>query len=831
MSKSRGRAVVTVVLLAALIMGMMPVTPASAWKMKTHAYSANLILDEIAASNGMLEIKPYGKFPVKAEYLAAIRAYPQAYRAGTLGPDGYPDMYIGQAFIHPGPTFIPTSMGARIEGTYTDEWLQQQWDFVQNLPAAHPDKQQALAFLLGWLTHSAGDVFGHDYINQLSGGVFPAISEAAQDPAKMQIIARHNITEAYIDGMIPEPYAGNTPTTYERYMKLDAPTRYIYNYLLKDGRYISGGEKPWAVESENPLFARFRSSDPEPLQWLRETRVEVSKECDDHSWLNVLEHEYAHAWRADIDWAAERWVERNATVAQKLLMGDFETAKTELIHWAWHDGASAAGAPDAVLDSAAVLGNVFGFVAGWVADLLAPALRERITQWVQNNIYSELTERAFNMTWAEMESMKEPVPYLDNRYLFHSVPLFPGGMRAKMDADMGNYGRVLSSSNDSTFVPFYNTMVMAKLILIGPEGDNALLAAAGSPTRITNQNIMLGWVQSLDGSRSWEDGRRQVYSRGWPTPLIATGPTVHSPIYDDRNVWCSLFKGYGPGVLNSSFDAKNADGVSLWKNDGTPMEWRTWSDSASGGVDRVPSVNRAGTSAATDVFRITNTSRNAAAGLGAWTPFVAQAGKTYEMSAWAGGGPDTTRVWMELVFRDAGGNVLSVARKTGAELGIGGDALQKINISATAPAGTVVGWVAMCADGGSADVAVTADDVVVTGAGLSAPTVKPKAYVSKPIARSTMSRTKYYPVYGWLKPRHTRGTYPVRIYKYKKTASGSWKRYGYVKAKASNYSSYTKYAKSIRLPYKGRWRLRAYAPADSKHAAAWSSRYDYVTVK
>ena len=73
-------------------------------------------------------------------------------------------------------------------------------------------------------------------------------------------------------------------------------------------------------------------------------------------------------------------------------------------------------------------------------------------------------------------------------------------------------------------------------------------------------------------------------------------------------------------------------------------------------------------------------------------------------------------------------------------------------------------------------------------------------------------------------------TYPVRIYRWKKTA-GSWKSYGYARAKAANYDIYSKYTTSMRLPYRGSWRLRAYAPADSLHAAAWSSGYDYVTVK
>lgn len=104
------------------------------------------------------------------------------------------------------------------------------------------------------------------------------------------------------------------------------------------------------------------------------------------------------------------------------------------------------------------------------------------------------------------------------------------------------------------------------------------------------------------------------------------------------------------------------------------------------------------------------------------------------------------------------------------------------------------------------------------------------ASVGNAVAPAAMYRTKYYSVYGYLKPRHVAGTYPVRIYKYR-YVSGAWKSYGYTNAKAANYSSYTKYAASVRLPYAGKWRVRAYAPADSGHVATWGSAYDYVTVK
>lgn len=105
------------------------------------------------------------------------------------------------------------------------------------------------------------------------------------------------------------------------------------------------------------------------------------------------------------------------------------------------------------------------------------------------------------------------------------------------------------------------------------------------------------------------------------------------------------------------------------------------------------------------------------------------------------------------------------------------------------------------------------------------------AWVSTPVAPSTMYRTRYYTVYGFLKPRHTAGSgYPVRIYKYR-YLSGRWVYAGYVSARAANYSSFSKYYVSVRLPYAGKWRLRAYAPADTGHVASWSSGYDYVTVR
>ncbi len=106
----------------------------------------------------------------------------------------------------------------------------------------------------------------------------------------------------------------------------------------------------------------------------------------------------------------------------------------------------------------------------------------------------------------------------------------------------------------------------------------------------------------------------------------------------------------------------------------------------------------------------------------------------------------------------------------------------------------------------------------------------PNASVGNPVAPRTMTRGRYYTVTGSLKPRHTAGTSPVRIYRYR-YVGGKWKSYGYVNAKVVNRLSYSKYTKRMSLPAAGRWRLRAYAPTDAQHFGTWSAGADYVTVR
>jgi hypothetical protein len=104
-----------------------------------------------------------------------------------------------------------------------------------------------------------------------------------------------------------------------------------------------------------------------------------------------------------------------------------------------------------------------------------------------------------------------------------------------------------------------------------------------------------------------------------------------------------------------------------------------------------------------------------------------------------------------------------------------------------------------------------------------------KVWLSTPNAPRIALKGHGFTAYGFLKPRHTAGGHAVYIRCYRKSA-GSYRLVKTVRATNRNYSMHTKYVATVSLPYAGSWRLRAYAPADSRHLATLSN-YRSVTVR
>jgi beta propeller repeat protein len=111
--------------------------------------------------------------------------------------------------------------------------------------------------------------------------------------------------------------------------------------------------------------------------------------------------------------------------------------------------------------------------------------------------------------------------------------------------------------------------------------------------------------------------------------------------------------------------------------------------------------------------------------------------------------------------------------------------------------------------------AVGTNGTILTGARpfvtLSAPTVP------------AVKRGVYFTTYGYLKPRHT-GVTKLYFQRYNR----GFKAYKTVNAKNANFSTYTKYSLKYKLPYAGKWRVRAYF-ADADHQPTYSA-YKTFTV-
>ena len=104
------RSYVPVVLVVAIsvasgLLVAIPPEPAAAWKPPTHLFGVEPALQDAIDDDKVTIATPDGAPPVTVAanptIVAALRAHPEAYRAGAIGPDAYPDAISGQASIHP----------------------------------------------------------------------------------------------------------------------------------------------------------------------------------------------------------------------------------------------------------------------------------------------------------------------------------------------------------------------------------------------------------------------------------------------------------------------------------------------------------------------------------------------------------------------------------------------------------------------------------------------------------------------------------------------------------------------------------------------------------
>ena len=189
-TKILGRSSRHVTFVLVLLLSLLTPAPVGAWKPFTHIHTGDEAWSD-ATDDGRVTISSQ-TYAIRPEIVAALRQWPEHYRAGVIGPDGIPDLVYGQSEIH------PTATGRWLLHIYTKAWEAQ-----TSSEYTGDERGQILAFTYGYLTHAAGDVWAHTVVNDFAVGVFPSEDDISEDERAALIAIRHVILEGYVGDATP----------------------------------------------------------------------------------------------------------------------------------------------------------------------------------------------------------------------------------------------------------------------------------------------------------------------------------------------------------------------------------------------------------------------------------------------------------------------------------------------------------------------------------------------------------------------------------------------------------------------------------------------------
>lgn len=524
-----------------------PAQPAYAWKPKTHIYLAEEALRD-ALDNGKVTlyetdratgriIGVLGEFDVDPNILAALKAGQKQFRAGVLGPDAYPDILTGQQIIHP-------EEAEAIDGGAggSNAWLTHLWErgFVNG---ATP---QIRAFTIGYLTHAAGDVFAHTYVNHYAGGEFRLVP----DPTNA---VKHLVLEGYIGKRTPQtmsatttrqrvsggprnprkrddlgldPDTANDPIVYENIRlpitqedtSISGVEGFIYDELtfarpgsLMMTKLMKGEGTGRSIPF---IFSEKRNTLQAEVDEYERTRLSLSGPARvAYAATNGVQAEYKKAWIADIDAGLKAFPAVSHEVAKAIVYneagGDMGRAKDVLSKYVSDHMYSMVGIPDAVIITAQTISKaVSAIVPPVIAEFLNELLMAPLDAIIKGLTGKSPGEWAHYMTNPEAhfdEIMNAPGGGHSGS-VDHRVDLKTFN-REQLKIDDDGYGKPSLKWKIEDLPPAFNTLQLTKLMFLGDAGMQQLanaLKAKGVEMGPQPRNYMLGWVRSLDAGNQWQ---------------------------------------------------------------------------------------------------------------------------------------------------------------------------------------------------------------------------------------------------------------------------------------------------------------------------------------
>jgi hypothetical protein len=415
---------------------------------------------------------------------AAIEAYPSFYSGGVVGPDGFPDILVGQGNIHPDTECdngASSSSDCDASGTYTRQWLNWIYDrgtaeYAQKLNDGDlSEAQKILAFTYGYLGHAAGDMWAHTLVNGYAKGTFPSISEMV-DPDVAKIGIRHIVVEGFIGS-----YTRSTN------MALNAPIGFVRRTFIwdRDPRDLSVRCPNNRIDVPTPYakrthFAQFLDNRADLCSYIDGLDTDVGLLEGLTCFVGcpalldeaaaALAKAYAEAWIDDIDDGLAQWPHFSRDIAIDLFTNDeFDSALNHATDFGWGYVLSMLGAPDFVGQGVLWLGDIQSAIANVIANVPGfDALADWINQ-VKAGFMDFVFKRAFGISYSDFATyMTNPAAHISDGNIGLS-PAIRDELNSLMSLTAGAH------YSPDAFATFANARTLASLTLLPPTTLDSLL--------------------------------------------------------------------------------------------------------------------------------------------------------------------------------------------------------------------------------------------------------------------------------------------------------------------------------------------------------------------
>lgn len=501
-----------VFLFAAFVLLVLTSIPLFAWKPSQHVAFGLRILHELQAGNNSGTVEINGVFyQINPSAKIAIINNPTHYLMGCVGPDAYADIYFGQCVVHPDTFWTDDS-----PHSISDNWFRPLLQFARyKFVAADPeinDGGKALAFAYGFITHAAGDMWGHTFMNKYAGGVWPSILKYG-----LTIPIRHLAVEGYVDHI-----TGSIGRDGISALDLLA---YSWDRDIHDFIYWVFFANDYTSQFDSGKFFNFfRSmktflSETAPgLDWVKEFEEGLPDDAR-------LSTKYLNHWISAIDDGIKKWIRVSTKVAHQIFIdGDWEEASEALQEWAQESLPEMLGEPpgfDQIREFFLLLNKDINSIKDKVLE--SQPLAGLID--FQTDIRNWLFESLFGISIGDLkEYWQNPETYLGSPAWFAEAP-FGLNTQAELDKELafslgydeggsgeGGGGGPVGTFDPMKFDASFNSIMMGKLLLLDGPTLNQLLANhgySGEPLygigelEDAQMCAMLGFMRSLDADHQW----------------------------------------------------------------------------------------------------------------------------------------------------------------------------------------------------------------------------------------------------------------------------------------------------------------------------------------